>query len=137
MDTQKCFQGALLSDLKDTGRRGRESKQHFQSTEIGSHGNREISTLPFNIKDNTKQDPRFLDLNKRETLSQNRPGSGSTAHSKGACCVQSSEGNKDRACADEPGSVTTEPGVRIPLYHTRARSLEGSLHLAKSQSPHL
>lgn len=66
---------------------GKRKEPHFQSTETGSHEHREVSTPPLNIKDNTKQDPRFLDLNKRKTLSQNDPGSVwlKDSHSKGVC----------------------------------------------------
>ena len=88
---------------------GKRKGPHFQSTETGSHEHREVSTPPLNIKDNTKQDPRFLDLNRRETLWQNDPGSVwlKDSHSEGVCAQSPGLGGG----GDRTGPAVMSPGL--------------------------
>lgn len=112
--TRTCFRGALRL-VSDTGGRAGGRELRFQSTETGSHENREVSTPPLNIKDNTKQDPRFLDSNKREMLLQNRQASVwlKRTFQRSLCTEPSGKG--DRARGEEPRAVPTEPGFQVSL----------------------
>lgn len=112
-----------------------EREEHFQSTETGSHENREISTPPLNIKDNTNQGPGLGDLNKREMLSRTCQAPVQRHIPEGLVIHEALSRTRAGPAAGSLGLRPQGPGCKPPFATCWRVASSKTLHLAKPQFP--